>query len=69
MAPTKEDLQQIWSEVKANQKRLAECPRPHDLERVEQSSGVGRWKCRKCAGTIEFVAGAYYNEGLEDGKK
>ena len=60
---TTDDCLEIWEKVKANHKRLAHCSRPHELERTQSD----RWRCRKCGGEIELVAGMYYQEGLADG--
>lgn len=70
----------IFQEVKANQKRLRECVRPHEfsicLDRhtkakiphpTDQQKFGAKWKCAKCGGIVDGLTKRTYDEGVNDG--
>ena len=76
------EMDAIFQEVKANQKRLKECVRPHDfsicLDRrtkepipnpTPQQLFGAKWKCTLCGGIVDGLEKRTYLEGLNDGSK
>lgn len=60
------NIKDIWEEVKANQKKLSDCPGSHEF--VEEGKGVRHmYRCSKCGGTIDSVNYFWYLEGLKHG--
>jgi hypothetical protein len=61
----------ILAEVRANLKRLDECEGPHEFELVLDTASEARKKhrCRKCGGTIDSTRRAWYDRGLEHGRR
>jgi hypothetical protein len=65
---SKDEVKKIWEGVKANQKLLSECKRPH----VFLPIGEGNFRnqqCTKCKGIVEGRLALYYKQGLVDGKR
>jgi predicted SprT family Zn-dependent metalloprotease len=63
----KEEVQQIFEEVKANLKRLDGCKGPHDFEK--DGEGIrAKYRCKKCKGTLDKINYSWYEKGLEHGK-
>lgn len=64
-------VKQIWNEVLENNKRLNECPGPHDF--IEMPQEEKRWtreyRCSKCNGKIDAIQHLWYQRGLNDGRK
>lgn len=68
---TKAELERIWEEVKANHARLRGCQFPHEFATEPdplRPKGPPRWRCSKCNGTLEYIHGGYYNDGLRHGR-
>ncbi len=79
---SRQEMDTIFQEVKANQKRLKECGRPHVfsicLDRrtkepisnpTNQQMFGAKWKCAKCGGIVDGLEKRTYIEGLTDGVK
>lgn len=67
----KETVQQIWKDVKANQKRLDDCKGPHNFRPIHEDGKklVRDYRCSKCGGKIDAIHKIWYCKGLEHGKK
>jgi hypothetical protein len=77
----KRDTDAILVEIRANQKRLDECPKPHDFSiaihrrtnepminpKPNETFGC-KWRCSKCGGQVDFSDKGWYVRGLLDGQ-
>lgn len=59
-------VDEIFEEVKANQKKLEGCPR-HDfsIEHKRMGSFVRQWRCSKCGGWVEAQSKRWYELGIK----
>lgn len=65
-----DDLRGIWADVKANHKRLDECPGPHEFDFDPNATPLRRKAtCRKCGGQLDTTDARWYLKGLEHGRK
>lgn len=78
MPMTRVEAAALWAEVKANAKRLVECAGPHtfigDETDVQSTLPSGekiyrRFVCTKCGGKAGAFDRAWYERGLEHGRK
>lgn len=66
----REEMLDIWANVKSNQRRLDACAR-HDFAEVDAApeKRLGRkYRCKNCQGTIDGVAHSWYQHGVEHGR-
>lgn len=65
---SKETMQDIWTQVRANRKLLDEC-KGHDFSLPFDKRGemVVKWKCSKCGGTVDTSDKRWYEAGLKHG--
>ncbi len=65
-----EAVQKIITDVRANIKRLTECPGPHEFESIckEGYPAPKEYRCKKCNGTVGSIQRLWYACGLEHGK-
>ena len=66
MPMSKAELDRLMEEVRENQRKLHECPGPHQFERVDGE--VSSFKCTTCDGTLDGVNYHWYSEGLRHAK-
>lgn len=69
---TRDEARAIFADVKANSKRLDECPRPHEFEPMEPRKGrvlLPDYWCKVCGGTVDATRRRWYELGLEDARK
>lgn len=71
---SKEEVKQIFEEVKANQKKLTGCVTPHDFQpaptaRRENTPFCDRYTCTKCKAWVTDDAYRWYVKGLEHARK
>lgn len=61
-------MQEIFEQVKANQKLLDEC-KGHDFSKPWEKRGemIVKWQCTKCLGLVDPYAKRWYERGLTDG--
>jgi hypothetical protein len=66
----KETAQQIWRDVKANQKKLDGCKGPHDFQPlpIEGQALIRDYRCLKCGGKLDAIHKSWYDEGLKHGR-
>lgn len=78
---SKPEVDSVFQEVKANQRKLESCIRPHDfsicLDRrtkqpidnpTPQQHFGAKWQCSKCDGIVDSIHKINYNQGLKDAK-
>ena len=67
----KVDHKKIMADVKANFKKLEDCPGPHDFH-LDEEKTLGplrnKFTCTLCGGTIRSAEFAWYQNGLEHGR-
>ena len=70
MALSKEEVQKIFGEVRANRALLDACAAPHTFLPHEKYVGglVRSFKCSKCGGIVETLHKHWYEMGLKHGK-
>ncbi|MBD3405064.1 MAG: hypothetical protein GF411_02875 [Candidatus Lokiarchaeota archaeon] len=62
-----DQIDDIWLEVKENQKLLNECDRPHLFRPIDKDKYLTReYQCSKCNGRISSREARWYNDGLRD---
>ena len=61
-------LEQLWAEAGANQRRLEACPGPHVFVGIG-SMPFRRAICDLCAGEVESSVARWYELGIEHGRK
>lgn len=69
---TPAEARALWADVKANSKRLDECPRPHVFEEIAPRYGrqlLPDYRCAVCGGTVDATRRHWYQLGLDDGRK
>lgn len=64
-AASKINIDAIMEEIRANNKLLDSCPKPHQFER-DPSKPMGKRTCKKCGGKIDAVHAIWYERGLKD---
>lgn len=62
---SRQTVQELAAQVKANQARLAACER-HDF--APAASGARRRVCRNCGGEADTIAVSWYEDGLRHGR-
>ncbi len=69
----KDEFRGIVEEVRLNNKRLQDCPGPHDfvLEKGQEPMPLSRrkYRCTRCNGTVDAITLLWYSKGLEHGRK
>jgi hypothetical protein len=67
---TKEEMESIWQDVKANSKKLEECP-CHDFSiDLTPDKIIGKkYQCTKCGGTIDDYHKRWYDRGVQHGRR
>jgi len=64
----KKEVNKIWEEVKANQKLLKECKRPHLFTPIDDVNKINcKYECAKCKGIVTQAIAKAYIEGFRDG--
>lgn len=65
---SKEEVHQIWLDVKANSRRLKECARPHEfvMDIDPETKVFRKSKCSKCGGALDAIEAGWYEQGLRD---
>lgn len=64
---TKEQSQQIWENVLANQRSLDGCGRHVFVDETPDRKIGKKWRCSSCGGTVDSTAKHYYEMGLKHG--
>lgn len=67
-SPSEKMIDEIMEEIRANNKLLDSCPKPHQFER-DPSKPMGKRTCKKCGWKIGAVHAIWYERGLKDAKK
>lgn len=68
MSLTKNEVEQIWRDVKENKAALDSCEGPHDFRVIGE--GLRRtYQCSLCGGTISLSYYLWYARGLKHGQK
>ncbi len=57
-------IQEIWEQVKANQKLLRDCE-CHDFSIEVPQRGSSRWQCINCKGVVSSGDKRWYELGIE----
>lgn len=66
---SKQAMDAIWQQVKANNELLNKCS-GHDFSVMHEKRGecVHKWKCAHCGGIVDRIAKRWYELGLKHGK-
>jgi hypothetical protein len=64
-AASKINIDAIMEEIRANNKLLDSCPKPHKFER-DPAKPLGKRTCKKCGGKIDGIHAIWYERGLKD---
>lgn len=60
---SRDDMRQIWDDVKANQYRLRGCDW-HDFEPLSDDDPLRRkYRCRRCGGVVDHHAYYWHEQG------
>lgn len=65
----KKEINKIWEEVKANNKRLRNCEGPHQFQLADDKRINSKYRCALCGGTVDTIAFKWYMDGLKHGQK
>lgn len=63
---SKDTLDEIWKEVKANNETLNKCEGPHTFK--SHKVVKFKWVCSKCGGHTSATQKVWYEKGLEHGR-
>ena len=61
----KNEIRKIWEDVKANHARLDGCERHEFVDIHEIGKGSAKYLCIRCGGTIDAIAHAWYQRGIQ----
>ena len=64
-------IREIANQIMENRKKLDLCEGPHDFQHTdkERRPPLGHWTCSKCGGWQDYIQVAWYQKGLEHGRK